>query len=64
LGTVVPAESPDDLAAALQDFVKRWRQVAEEVEPRAAEFARRTHWRVLGEETRARYVSAIESAGP
>lgn len=59
LGTAVPPESPQHLAAALQDFVERWVQVKREVEPRALEFARAHDWRILGKETRAKYLAAV-----
>jgi glycosyltransferase involved in cell wall biosynthesis len=64
LGTVIPAESPEHLASALQIFLERRDRVKQEVEPRALTYARANDWRVLGRAIRARYLAALESRVP
>lgn len=61
LGTVVPPESHEALAAALQDFLGRRDEVQREVEPRALDYARANDWRILGAATRASYLLALRS---
>jgi glycosyltransferase involved in cell wall biosynthesis len=59
LGTVIPAESPDHLNAALHDFLRLREQVQQDVAPRALEYAKANDWRVLGVTTRATYLSCL-----
>jgi glycosyltransferase involved in cell wall biosynthesis len=61
LGMVIPAESPEHLASALQIFFEHRDRVKQEVEPRALTYARANDWRVLGRAIRARYLAALES---
>jgi glycosyltransferase involved in cell wall biosynthesis len=63
LGRVIPAESVEHLAMALQDFLGRREQLTRDVEPRALEYARANDWRVLGRATRAKYLSVL-GTGP
>jgi hypothetical protein len=58
---VIPAESPEHLASALQIFFEHRDRVKQEVEPRALTYARANDWRVLGRAIRARYLAALES---
>jgi glycosyltransferase involved in cell wall biosynthesis len=57
LGIVVPAESPEDLRAALQGFLARSHEMAEQVRPRALRYALANDWTVLGAVTREQYLA-------
>ena len=59
LGTLVPPESQEALAAALQDFLGRPDELQREVEPRTLAHASANNWRILGRETRTRYLDAL-----
>jgi glycosyltransferase involved in cell wall biosynthesis len=61
LGIVVPPESPQALAGAMQDFLGRRDELEREVEPRALEYARAHDWRKLGAVTRACYLRAFRT---
>lgn len=58
LGIVVPAESSEELRAALQSFLAQPHEVAGQVRPRALKYALAHDWKVLGAVTRERYLAA------
>jgi glycosyltransferase involved in cell wall biosynthesis len=56
LGIVVPAESPEALAAGLSLFLANRTQMAHDVATRALEYARKNGWGVMAGAVRSTYV--------
>lgn len=59
LGILCVPESPEALAFALEDFVKRRVELAEQVEPRARLFARAHDSRIMAKRIREVYVAVL-----
>ncbi len=64
LGIVVPPESPEALADAINRFLATREELTREVEPRALAFAGANDWRILGESTRDAYLAAATRLHP
>jgi glycosyltransferase involved in cell wall biosynthesis len=60
LGTVVPAESEEHLAAALEDFLAHREERQRDVESRALRYAAASDWRIVGMTVRESYLKALD----
>lgn len=59
LGILCPPESPEDLAFALQDFISRRVELAEQVEPRARLYASAHDSRIMARRIREVYATVV-----
>jgi len=59
LGMVCPSESPEALARALEEVIKRRAELAEEVEPRALKYAQAHDSRIMAQRIREAYAAVL-----